>query len=451
MAAELRSLYPRHFSSAPGRLFAWGSARPAETLPVAASAIDKSGDVAYPAECVAFPEKKLRFLKASVDMAPFAALDSSDRLWCWSARAKKDWSASPRVELTDCADCAAGDGFVAAVKADGSVWARGRGFQAEWAEVGWAGEEGRAARRAAVIDACAGVVLVATVDGELLRRTASAKLLEPLEGLPPVASFAVGSIHYACAGRDGTLWTWGDGLSGNLGSGSRASCALPTQVTLGDGSDEQRVVHVACTRSQAMPKRLPHAFPKQLPKSFESGQEGPRCHAVTADGGLWIAGAAHKGLGADHVSKTLHTTGSDHLSFYRVGGAVQSAQTEGARTGAAELIASEPQLTAARMGMASAELLGAGGRTHYLDAVRVASSGAASIHSVALSEEGELFAWGCGSNGRTGLRAFMGGPHGAKRTLKCYVSTPSRVEALEGACVLHVATGRYWTLCIVAD
>jgi hypothetical protein len=57
---------------------------------------------------------------------------------------------------------------------------------------------------------------------------------------------------------------------------------------------------------------------------------------------------------------------------------------------------------------------------------------------------------GCGSDGRTGLRALMRGPRGAKRALKCYVSTPSLIEALEGRRVLHATTGRYWSLAVVS-
>ena len=61
------------------------------------------------------------------------------------------------------------------------------------------------------------------------------------------------------------------------------------------------------------------------------------------------------------------------------------------------------------------------------------------------------FAWGCGSNGRTGLRAYLGGPSGAKRRMKCYVSTPSMVESLADKHVLFATTGRYWSFAIVRD
>ena len=86
---------------------------------------------------------------------------------------------------------------------------------------------------------------------------------------------------------------------------------MPTAAALGPGPPAA-VVHGSCTRGQPRPKRQANGA------KCASGQEGPRCHAVTADGGLWIAGTVHKGLGADHLSKTLGTLGSDHLSFYRL-------------------------------------------------------------------------------------------------------------------------------------
>ena len=140
---------------------------------------------------------------------------------------------------------------------------------------------------------------------------------------------------------------------------------------------------------------------------------------------------------------------------------------------------------AERMGTASVADFGRDGRTHYLSAARIVASHSASIHSVALAADGRLFAWGCGSDGRTGLRAFMGGGGGngnasgssgngsssgisgsasrggssgsgnggggAKRRLKCYISTPSAIESLHaaGRRVVAAAVGRYWTLAIV--
>ena len=55
------------------------------------------------------------------------------------------------------------------------------------------------------------------------------------------------------------------------------------------------------------------------------------------------------------------------------------------------------------------------------------------------------------ATGAAGLRALLRGPGGAKRALKCYVSTPSAVEALERRLVLAAAAGRYWSIFVVAD
>ena len=152
------------------------------------------------------------------------------------------------------------------------------------------------------------------------------------------------------------------------------------------------------------------------------------------------------------MGKTLGTSGSDHTSFYRVGGAAQAADTQQAvLTGAAEEWPRDRALAAWRMGMADADAFGAHGATGYLSGVRVVSSCPSHIHSLALADDGRAFAWGCGSDGRTGLAALLRGPGGSKRRLKCYVSTPSAIEALEaGHRVLQLTSGRYWSLAVVA-
>jgi hypothetical protein len=58
-------------------------------------------------------------------------------------------------------------------------------------------------------------------------------------------------------------------------------------------------------------------------------------HVVTEDGGLWIAGTTHKGLGANHISKTMQPN-ADHLEFYRVGGIAADTKLARVFTGAAE-------------------------------------------------------------------------------------------------------------------
>lgn len=492
--ARTAALYPGRHAPSPGWLYGWGKVggKGGKALPVAVGAVDKAGDCIYPARCQLPKSVGAVFLKASVDVGPMCALDCSGGVWVWSGWGDR-WPATPTLLLEACVDCAAGSGFVVAAKADGTVWLLGKppaptplpdtgGNAGDWVELPWSnGQE----PQAAALDACGGVVLVASVEGALyscgrgialgLAEEKGVAALTLVPGLPPVGAFSVGSIHAACAGRDGSLYTWGDGLSGTLGIGKRLKVALlPTLVALNPGTaatgdavaatgaaastcaeavpgtagglalaPEHAVIHVSCTRGQARPKR------ESRGTKCVSGQEGPRCHAVTADGGLWIAGTVHKGLGADHLSKTLGTIGSDHLSFYRVGGRAQPTHKGVVLTGAAEDLKTDSQLAASRMGMRRAADFGRDGDTHYLDDVRITSSCPSHIHSVALAADGRAFAWGCGSDGRTGLAALMRGPRGAKRTLKCYVSTPSVIEALEGHTVLHVTSGRYWSLAVV--
>ena len=86
--------------------------------------------------------------------------------------------------------------------------------------------------------------------------------------------------------------------------------------------------------------------------------------------------------------------------------------------------------------------------THYLSDVNLVATANGHIHSLALGSNGRLYGWGCGSNGRLGLKAFFG-KNGSKRLMKCYVSTPSMVEALEREKVLSVSCGKYWSFAIV--
>lgn len=95
--------------------------------------------------------------------------------------------------------------------------------------------------------------------------------------------------------------------------------------------------------------------------------------------------------------------------------------------------------------------------TGYLSAVRVCKTACSNIHSFCVTEDGRLFAWGCGSDGRLGLDAFFH-PNGGKRLMKCYVSTPSYVSMFskdvvtrerEGYRVAAVAAGKYWSFAIL--
>jgi hypothetical protein len=174
---------------------------------------------------------------------------------------------------------------------------------------------------------------------------------------------------------------------------------------------------------------------------------------VDSSGALWIAGTSHKGQAADHLYKTLSPQ-IDHLCFYRVGGpAVLDPGAPKVFIGAAEYFRVNPNTAAQRLGMAKPEDFGAGGdrTTGYLTSAKIVQSTPAHIHSMALSADGRLFTWGCGSNGRCGLAAILQIQGGKKRTMKCYVHSPSAVETLDGKRVVSAAVGKWWTWAIVDE
>ena len=65
------------------------------------------------------------------------------------------------------------------------------------------------------------------------------------------------------------------------------------------------------------------------------------------------------------------------------------------------------------------------------------------IHASCLTTAGELFTWGCGSDGR------LGHPEYESYVYLYKESQPKRVEALAARTVIDVASSYYHMLCIV--
>ena len=65
------------------------------------------------------------------------------------------------------------------------------------------------------------------------------------------------------------------------------------------------------------------------------------------------------------------------------------------------------------------------------------------IHSVLLTQDGQLYTWGCGSDGRLGHPEYEGYVYLYK------VSRPKLVEALAGTFVVDVASAYYQMMCLV--
>ena len=58
---------------------------------------------------------------------------------------------------------------------------------------------------------------------------------------------------------------------------------------------------------------------------------------------------------------------------------------------------------------------------------------ASSIHSGVVTTTGRVLTFGCGSDGRMGVRKYMEGLSGSRSRMKCYVSEPTEVEGLREA------------------
>jgi hypothetical protein len=433
---------------------------------VSQATIDKDGHCIFPSKII-LPksQEETKFIKVCADTGLFCVLTSSGALWGWG-KERSGFSPLPAALIArNVLDCDVGRTRMFAIVEGGKLFAiEGKSQDQPPRKVPSQPSPSALVSCSEVVipglaapithvAACHDTVVVRAEDGALwgcgsmltCGQTKGANVWARIPIEDAAILVALGSRHGAAVTADGVVWLWGDGVQGTLALGVRQAAAQTPIPCLLFRDAGLKVASISCTRGQPEPKRIMTALDR-----FDSGQEGPRVHVVTCDGGLWIAGAAHKGLTANHVSKVM-APHEDMLRFYRVGGVAADVSASTVRTGAAEDLATEPERAAWRMGMASAADFGRDGHTHYLDTSPIVGSQPSHIHSLAVARDGRLFAWGCGSDGRLGLRAFVRGPGGSKRRLKCYVSSPSVVEALEDRRVIAATCGRYWSLAIVTD
>jgi hypothetical protein len=107
----------------------------------------------------------------------------------------------------------------------------------------------------------------------------------------------------------------------------------------------------------------------------QAGQEGLHTFVWTACGRLYSFGTCHKGQLGNHSRKILAPARGDELSPYLVGSPTRD----------------DP----------------AAGPSGYLEGLEVVAACSASIHSTVLTRCGRVFAFGCGSDGRMGVRQYM--------------------------------------------
>lgn len=232
-----------------------------------------------------------------------------------------------------------------------------------------------------------------------------------VSGLAHVTKVSLGSAHAAAIAASGQLYMWGYGGSGCLGQNNREDCWSPVLVSL----------PLPCVDVHASVGFESFLVPAKKDRSDVKGQEQPHTLACTIDGSLWSWGTGHKGILGNMYHKGLHLHGlGDCLTPYPVGSELCYVDSTGKLK---KPVTVEPG---------------------YLSGQRVTQVRASSIHSACLTESGEVYCFGCGSGGRTGLKAFEFGLQGARSRMKCYVMKPTAIEKLvdEKIKIIKIDTAR---------
>jgi alpha-tubulin suppressor-like RCC1 family protein len=294
------------------------------------------------------------------------------------------------------------------------------------------------------------------------------------DDLANITTFSVVSLGSSFSGfvtTSGSLYMCGYGRAGNLGLGTRVSHTTPQLVEALVTAGE-KVVHVSCTRGQI-------TVVSGSALADVEGREQPHALVCTASGRCYSMGTAHKGMCGNMAFKTLSPKNCDELVPYAIGGSARDHRKQerteylrGMRVRAA--VASHihsavlgtwvsedvPAATAAAADVsASEEHLPSPSELPAPAAVAAASKASAAVTSSSFSSSSsptsdrtcEVLTFGCGSDGRMGVRQYMEGLHGARSRLKCYVSIPSPVVGLEGKRVLQVDSSRRHMVALVEE
>jgi alpha-tubulin suppressor-like RCC1 family protein len=166
------------------------------------------------------------------------------------------------------------------------------------------------------------------------------------------SGIAAGNAHVASVRADGTLWTWGDNSSGQLGDGTNVAQGTPLPV-----APEARWKTIAAGTS------------------FTAG--------LRSDGTLWAYGAINGQLSAD-TDFTALAAGANHLLALKRDGTLWAAgQNESGQLGDGTTTA---RPTLVLIGGGTFKAIAAGGR-----------------HSLAVHTDGTLWAWGSNDEGQLAL------------------------------------------------
>lgn len=227
---------------------------------------------------------------------------------------------------------------------------------------------------------------------------------ERIENLPPCRYFSLGSNYTLAITLENDVYAWGFGGSGNLGINKKIkSVKIPTKVLF---DVDKPILYVSA--------QVGEIEIQGKAKITEEGEEGPTSFACDVDGQMYGWGSPFKGKLGNCSEKVLSPKGCDELVPYKIGGLSKDKKVV----------------------------------THYLENEKIVQVLSCHIHSACLADDGKLFTFGCGSDGRLGQDGFFS--KGIKRRLKFYQSKPTAIETLvrEKVKVQFAATSRFHMIAI---
>jgi alpha-tubulin suppressor-like RCC1 family protein len=319
---------------------------------------------------------------AASDSTSVALLDDGT-VWQWGYGLGNVWGSPHQVDISGVRQISAGYGHVLALKSDGTVWA--------WGSNGH-GQLG---------------------DGTSQDRPEPVKV-----GIGGVKAIAAGKDHSLALKSDGTVWAWGSNAYGQLGEGSLnyPGSAVPLLV---DGLNDIKAISTG----------------------------GSHCLALKGDGTVWAWGENSHGILGD---------GTNESRFVPVRSKLSDVKAFDAGTSHALAVKSDGNVWAwgydymGQLGTGGVSLndlgrvsFGPEADNYNPDIVRgvsdITAVAAGGSHSIALKNDGTVWAWGSNEDGQLGQGA----------TGLDDQTSPVQVQGLDGATA--VAAGQYHTLALKDD